>query len=125
MSNESPANTPEASAPPLIEPGPASAGRTNPWKVSTFVVGGAGLALAVITGLAGIVIGSAVDRHGDLGPRGRDGGFAAGAPGWGDRGPGRHHHDDRRDRGDRGDGPGFDDREVPQTPSASPAPQQG
>ena len=140
MSNETPADATKAEGQTLIEPGPTPAARTNPWKISTFVVGGAGLALAVITGLAGVVIGSAADRHGDFGPPGRDGGrdggYAAGAPGWGGndgqsgrerfdmdgRGPGRHHRHgdvDRdgfqgfEDRGDRGgpgmmDGRGFD-----------------
>ena len=107
MSNELPASTPGATPAPLIEPTPAAPAQTNPWKVATFVVGGAGIALAVITGLSGMVVGSAMDGHGAFGPGGRDGGFSAGAPGWGD------HGRDSRHRGDRDGSRGFDDNDGP------------
>jgi len=111
MSNENPAAAATPERQPLIEPAPASQRRTNPWKVSTFVVGGAGVALAVLTGVAGLAIGSAADRPGGFGPGDR-GGYTADGPGRG-MNDSRHggHHGDRgrdgdRDRGLANDGAG-------------------
>lgn len=134
------------------EPLSAPPRQANPWKISTFVVGGAGLALAVITGLSGVMIGAKVDHRFGFGGRDRE--TAAAERGWpgdgdagprqpfdmGDRGHGRHHdmgvNDERDgvpDGGDRGlgmmdDDPADPSEDVPPgqdaAPQGAPSPQR-
>ena len=110
MSNENPAASATPANQPLIEPAPAHQNAGNPWKVSTFVVGGAGLALAILTGVTGLAVGNAAAHHGDFGPGDR-GNYSADGPGWGmdDSGPGGRHGERGR-HGDRDRG-SFDDRD--------------